>query len=163
MSERLDPSESAILLADLHDGEVAEAPIPRGFPGKLVADGQEIPIPERLRFGASIQDAYEHGPVWSIIPLTVKWRKRLEWHITNPGTEAALFGLRYRVFAESEIEALNQWGQAVVREAGEPQRLREGIRQIRAMADITANPAESILNRLTGIIAECDALLKEED
>ena len=132
MSERLDPGERRILFAALQDGEVAEAQIPGGFPGTLIADGHNIPIPKGLRFGASIQEVYEHGPVGLVIPLTVKWRKRLEWHITNPGDEPVRMGLRYTVYDEAEVDRINREFQAMIRSADEPKRLRAALEAVLA-------------------------------
>lgn len=137
LSERLEPGASTILFADLQDGEVAEAQIPGGFPGALVADGQGIPIPKGLRLGASIQEAREHGPVGLVIPLTVKWRKRLEWHITNPGDEPVRMGLRYTVFSEAEVDRITREFQAMVRSADEPRRLRAALEAVLASEWIT--------------------------
>ena len=132
LSERLEPGESTILFADLHDGEVAEAQIPGGFPGTLIADGQDVPVPKGLRFGASIQEAYEHGPVGLVTPLTVKWRKRLEWYITNPGDEPVRMGLRYTVYDEAEVDRINREFQAVIQSADEPRRLRAALEAVLA-------------------------------
>lgn len=163
LGKTLEPGESAVLLVNLHDGEIAEAQVPLGCPGLLIADGRKVPVPgsrpypwgQPIRLG--LEKAY-----WAMPPQTVRWRERLEWHLVNTTDREVFFGLRYAIYTEKEVRAMMRKWPTSIAEPSESDRLREGIRRIRDAADIARTPALSLLNRLAGIVAECDELLRKD-
>lgn len=109
LGKALESGESTILIVDLHGGEIAEAQVPLGYPGLLIADGKRIPFPGGRPFpwGKPMRLALERT-YWAKPPRVVHWRKRLEWHLVNGTDREVFFGLRYSVYPAKEVEALAQ-------------------------------------------------------